>query len=264
MPATLRQPASDLPPALARQRLNEKGIWCLGLAARDEQLYRDYMASYYALVEEIDHWVGEIFATLEQEGLLENTIVIYASDHGDFVGAHGMVEKCALGHNVYEETLRVPLIWYWKGHFPEGYVCSDLVGLIDLYPTLVELLGLELPQMPYGLQGVSLAGTLLDRVPAGREWIVSENWNQASVITSDRKLGIWLDPGPVKRDYRSFGPMLFRREEDPHETRNAVHDPEEQKHVDRLRGYYEEFVRQIPADGKLQMMNLVSNRNKKR
>lgn len=264
MPATLRQPASDLPPALARQRLNEKGIWCLGLAARDEQLYRDYMASYYALVEEIDHWVGEIFATLEQEGLLENTIVIYASDHGDFVGAHGMVEKCALGHNVYEETLRVPLIWYWKGHFPEGYVCSDLVGLIDLYPTLVELLGLELPQIPYGLQGVSLAGTLLDRVPAGREWIVSENWSQASVITSDRKLGIWLDPGPVKRDYRSFGPMLFRREEDPHETRNAVHDPEEQKHVDRLRGYYEEFVRQIPADGKLQMMNLVSNRNKKR
>lgn len=263
MPPSFRQPATELPPALARQRTNEKGIWCLGLAAKDEQLYRDYMASYYALVEEIDHWVGEIFAALEEEGLAENTIVIYASDHGDFVGAHGMIEKCALGHNVYEETLRIPLICYWKGKFPEGYASDELVGLIDLFPTLVELAGLKLPKMSYPPQGMSLAKPLLKQKSVGRDWIVSENWSQAAVITSDRKLGIWLDPAPVTRDFRSFGEMLFRREDDPAEIRNVFHDPDERRQIAKLRKYYEKFIREVPAHGKEEMKKILSDKKHK-
>lgn len=221
------------------------------------------MASYYALVEEIDHWVGEIFAALEEEGLAENTIVIYASDHGDFVGAHGMIEKCALGHNVYEETLRIPLICYWKGKFPEGYASDELVGLIDLFPTLVELVGLKLPKMSYPPQGMSLAKPLLKQKSVGRDWIVSENWSQAAVITSDRKLGIWLDPAPVNRDFRSFGEMLFRREDDPAEIRNVFHDPDERRQIAKLRKYYEKFIREVPAHGKEEMKKILSDKKHK-
>lgn len=132
MPESLRQPAGELPPMLADLRKSKTGIWCLGLAAEDEQLYRDYIGAYYALVTEIDAHVGEIFAELEKTGLAENTIVVYASDHGDFVGAHGMIEKAVLGHNVYEETLQVPMMFYWKGKLPAGYKNNDLVGLIDI------------------------------------------------------------------------------------------------------------------------------------
>ena len=121
-----------------------------------------------------------------------------------------MIEKAALGHNVYEETLRVPLMFFWKGKFPAGYRNDDLVGLIDLYPTIMELTGSKQPQSIYKLQGQSLAKTVTAKKHTNRKYIVSENYSQASVITKDYKLGIMLDPTTAapNRDYRQFGNIL--------------------------------------------------------
>lgn len=252
MPASLHEDASNLPPMLAAQRGSERGIWCLGLASQDEQLYRDYIVAYYALVEEIDYWVGEIFDELEKTGLDENTIVIYASDHGDFVGRHGMIEKAAAGHNVYEETLRVPLMFYWKDKLDGGQRSEDLAGLIDLYPTLVDLIGLELPEMNIAPQGISLKENLVKSTPLDREYMVSENWFQASVITKDYKLGIWLDSNPIypTRDYRAWGDMLFNYENDPYEMDNIYRQPSMVPKINELRSYYKEFTEAIPDTGK--------------
>jgi arylsulfatase A-like enzyme len=258
MPATLHQPSTELPPLLARQRASEKGIWCLGLAAKDEQLYRDYMTAYYALVEEIDHWIGEIMRELEESGLAENTIVVYLSDHGDFVGSHGMVEKCAMGHNVYEETLRVPLLFCGSG-IAAGGINSELTGLIDVYPTLADMAGLKLPD-EVKLQGVSLAGALTGGKGPGREYIVSENWSQAAVITADHKLGIWLDPAPIPRDFRSFGDMLFDRVDDPAEIENVCE--EEPAIVEKLRGFYKDFCASVPDKGKQQARAQFASKSK--
>ena len=260
MPATLHQPADQLPPMLAALRKNEKGIWCLGKAAQDEQLYRNYIGAYYALVQEIDHWVGEIFRALEENGLAENTIVVYTTDHGDFVGAHGMIEKAALGHNVYEETLRVPLIFWWSGHLATGYRSKDLVELLDIYPTLVELTGIALPELKYPLQGISLRRNLMTGKPVKRTYTVSENWSQATVITRDEKLGIWLDPKPVSRDYRAFGPMLFERATDPGEVNNLAADPARAATVKRLTSFYEDFCKRISDLGKEEMKIILSTK----
>lgn len=256
MPESMRQPADQLPPMLAALRTSKNGIWCLGLAAGDEQLYRDYIGAYYALVTEIDALIGEIFAELEKAGMAENTIVIYSSDHGDFVGAHGMIEKAALGHNVYEETLQVPLMFYRKGKYPAGYRNDDLVGLIDLYPTLLELAGIPQPKTNYPLQGISLANTILKKAPIKRKYMISENWSQAAVITKDYKLGIMLDPtvAASKRDYRNFGDMLFERKSDPFEVNNRIHAPELQPVVKQLKQYYAEFEKTISDEGKKQMV----------
>jgi arylsulfatase A-like enzyme len=256
MPESMHQPADQLPPMLADLRKSKNGIWCLGLAAEDEQLYRDYIGAYYALVTEIDALIGEIFAELEKTGMAENTIVIYASDHGDFVGAHGMIEKAAMGHNVYEETLQVPMMFYWKGKFPAGYKNDDLVGLIDIYPTLLELTGIRQPATKYPLQGISLAKTLTKKIPTKRKYIVSENWSQATVITKDHKLGIMLDPtvAAAKRDYRSFGDMLFERKTDPFELNNLINEPQLQPVAEQLRRYYAEFEKTISDEGKKQMV----------
>jgi len=255
MPESLHQPANELPPMLADLRKSKNGIWCLGLAAEDEQLYRDYIGSYYALVTEIDARVGEIFAELEKTGMTENTIIIYASDHGDFVGAHGMIEKAALGHNVYEETLQVPMLFFWKGKFQSGYKSNDLVGLIDIYPTLMELAGIKRPACNYPLQGISLAKTLTKKASTKRKYMVSENWSQASVITKDYKLGIMLDPtvAASKRDYRSFGNMLFERETDAYEVKNQINSAELSPVVKKLKGYYSNFEKTISAEGKNEM-----------
>ncbi len=256
MPESLHQPADELPPMLSALRKSKTGIWCLGLAAEDEQLYRNYIGSYYALVSEIDTKVGEIFAELEKTGMAENTIVVYTSDHGDFVGGHGMIEKAAMGHNVYEETLRVPMMFFWKKKFPAGYKNEDLVGLIDLYPTLMELTGSQRPKSEYKLQGISLAKTLIKKQPTDRKYIVSENWSQATVVTKDYKLGIWLDPTVVaaNRDYRSFGNMLFERKTDKNEVINRFKSPEFESVKLKLMNYFSDFEKTISDSGKQEMI----------
>lgn len=259
MPESLRQPADQLPPMLADLRKSKTGIWCLGLAAEDEQLYRDYVGAYYALVTEIDALIGNIFAELEKQGMAENTIVIYSSDHGDFVGAHGMIEKASMGHNVYEETLQVPMLFYWKGKLPAGYKNNDLVGLIDIYPTLMDLAGIKRPACNYPLQGISLAKTLTKKAKVKRDYIVSENWSQATIITKEHKLGIMLDPtiAAPKRDYRSFGNMFFERKTDPLEINNKINAVEFAPEIKKLMNYYADFQKRISDEGRLEMIENV-------
>jgi arylsulfatase A-like enzyme len=185
--------------------------------------------------------------------LRDNTIVIYASDHGDFVARHGMIEKCAVSHNVYEETLRVPLIISWPKRFQQGTTCNSLAELVDLYPTLVELLGLQRPADAPALAGRSLVPTLAEGKPTGRLYAVSENWSQSTVITERYKLGTWIDPTPryAQRDFRQkFPDMLFDREKDPQELVNLAGKPEYAAVEARLRGHLAEWASRTSQEGK--------------
>lgn len=251
-PVTLNKSPDTLPPALREWHEGKNKVWRLDKAAEDEQLFRFYIASYYALVTEIDHHIGRIMQALDEEGLLENTIVVYTSDHGEFVGRHGMVEKCAIGHNVYEDTLKVPLIISWPDTLEKGQVVDELVELFDLYSTLLELAGTELPYTKYGIDAKSLTATLTGGKSEKRKYIVSENWSQAAVITENHKLGIWLDPTEYARqwDFRSFGDMLFDRNEDPNEINNLAGVAEYSEIEKQLRAYYDEFKQKVPAIGK--------------
>jgi len=252
-PATLEQPADQLPPLLQSWRHNDGGgIWCLGKAAKDEQLYRNYIASYYALVEEIDHWVGEIFAELDRDGLAKNTIVIFTSDHGDFVGSHGMIEKCATGHNVYEATLRIPLIFVWDDHVKKGVRSEDLTGLLDIYPTLADMCSLKMPKLKWPMSGTSLKANLTEGQKLDRKYLVSENWSQSTVITPDYKLGTWLEvPKQIaNRDYRSFGDMFFDRAKDPGEVDNAFKESKYAAQIKQLEAYRDEFYARTSDLGK--------------
>jgi arylsulfatase A-like enzyme len=251
-PATLNQSPDSLPPALKDWHEGKNRVWRLDKAAKDEQLFRFYIASYYALVTEIDYHIGIIMKALEEEGLLENTIVVYTSDHGDFVGRHGIIEKCAIGHNFYEETLRVPLIVSQPERIKQGQVIDDLVEMFDLYPTLLELAGIKPPNTILGIDATSLTATLITAKATKQKYIISENWSQASVITDKHKLGIWLDPTAYAagRDFRYFGDMLFDRERDPSEINNLIGNPKYAEVEMHLRGYFDDFVKRIPATGK--------------
>ncbi len=247
MPATLRQPFEELPPMLQEQHCGKNRVWRIDLARQDEQIYRDYLAAYYALVEEIDDHVGEILKALEATGQLENTIIVYTSDHGDFVGAHGMVEKCAPGHNVYEETLRVPMIISWPGKILAGRVSEELVQLVDLYPTLLALSGVPAAPAKHPLQGKSLASHLIQGTPVGRMYLVSENWSQSTVITDRYKLGVWMKPENSNyTDYRSFGDQLFDQQKDPGEVCNLAKHLDSEIIEQKLRSYLDEWITQIP------------------
>ncbi len=265
-PPSLNQPTETLPPALQAWRHGKNRVWRLDKALKDEQLFRFYIASYYALVTEIDHHVGTIMKALEEEGQLENTIVVYTSDHGDFVGRHGMVEKCAVGHNVYEETLQVPLIVCHPGVVKQRQRCNDLVEMFDLYPTLLDMAGIKPPTTKLGCDATSLAPTLSAGKATKRKYIVSENWSQASVITERYKLGIWLDPTAyaAARDFRSFGDMLFDRREDPDEISNVIDRPEYAIIQKQLRDYFDDFTSRVAATGKDEIVKRTESKMRKR
>jgi arylsulfatase A-like enzyme len=112
-----------------------------------EQLY-GVMAVYYGMVRFIDDGVGQILDALDSLGLRENTIVVFCSDHGDFMGEHSMQRK---GGVFYDCLTRVPLIVAWPGQIPTGRRDDSLVNLIDVVPTLLQLQGIASPASVQGL-----------------------------------------------------------------------------------------------------------------
>lgn len=255
-PASLYEPKQNIPPMMQSIRNGDNKVWNVDKAFADEQIWRNYLGAYYALVTEIDHCVGKILEALDEAGIADETIVIYTSDHGDFVGNHGMVEKAAAGQNVYEDILNIPLIVRYPGNKQKGKRTAELVSLVDIYPTLAELLDLKMPQLKYPLQGQSFAGTLTKGKPMKREYFVSESWSQATVITKEYKLGIMLDPTDYARkfDYRLFGDQFFVREEDSLEIKNQIRNDVYRTEIEKHRNYYQDFASQIPDIGKQEII----------
>ena len=247
MPPGFEQAVADLPPMFQKRRVVKDLPWGLAAAHEDQQLFRDAIAAYYAGVDEIDDCAGTILDALDDLGLRDDTIVIYAADHGEFAGAHGIMEKIAQGHNVYEDTLRVPLLVRMPGTVRGGVVSTDLVELVDLYPTLMELCGATRPDSAYELVGRSLVSHLTAGVPVGRTHAFSENWSQSAVIGERYKLGRWIEPPNPAVDFRAHGDMLFDREEDPYELVNRYGDPALAGVRAELESALERFVARVPA-----------------
>ncbi len=115
------------------------------LGARNEEIdeLRGLLAAYYGMVHFLDDGVGQILDALERTGLREKTIVVFCSDHGDFVGEHRMQCK---GGVFYDALVRVPLIISWPGQIPQGQRDDSMVNLVDIVPTLFHLQGMEIPR----------------------------------------------------------------------------------------------------------------------
>jgi len=261
-PASLYEPKENLPPMMQSIRDGGNKVWNVNKAFADEQLWRNHIGAYYALVTEVDHCVGEILNALDEAGISEETIVIYTSDHGDFAGNHGMVEKSAAGQNVYEDILNIPLIIHYPGNKQNGKRTAELVSLVDIYPTLADLLGLKLPEMKYPLQGLSFANTLTRGKPLKREYFVSESWSQATVITRDYKLGMMIDPTDYARkfDFRAFGDQFFVRANDSLEVNSQIQNEKYIADIQRLKKYYKEFSSEISGVGKEEVISNFKNK----
>ena len=117
--------------------------------------YRKHIKDYYAAITGVDEQFGRILKALEEEGLDENTIVVFTSDHGDCVGTHKMVTK----NNYYEESYHIPLLI----RYPEKLKPREeklLISVPDYYPTLLDLMGLK-KSIPEKVEGVSFADYLI-------------------------------------------------------------------------------------------------------
>ena len=103
----------------------------------DPEKIKYMTANYYAFVKEIDVWLGQILDKVDALGLADNTLIIFTSDHGEMLGAHGMREKNVF----YEESVHVPLMIRFPGRIKRGTVVSEPVSHIDLHATITDYLG---------------------------------------------------------------------------------------------------------------------------
>jgi len=188
---------------------------------------REYLRCYLGMVEKVDDEVGRILARLEELGRLDDTLIVFLSDHGDMNGAHGVVGK---GINFpYEEIARVPLVLRLPGVVDAGRRVETLVEGVDLLPTLLELCGLPVPP---DVQGESLVPLLGGREHRERAAFLenssrTRSYSQRTVRTDEWKLCYsFRDPGPHRASYvLRWAPELYCLARDPREERDLGGDP---------------------------------------
>ncbi len=188
----------------------------------DDEL-RAAIRGYYGNVSQMDANVGRVFDTLRDLGLDKNTVVVYTSDHGEMAGAHRMWTK----HNMYEQSVRVPLIVRMPDLTAAGSNRQHLVAQVDLLPTLADLCGFETPA---GMDGRSFASSVRGERHAAREFAYSEYYFCRRVFTADDR---FVGKPPIlmvrtdrwKLNYLSWDRSeLFDMQNDPGEFRNAIDD----------------------------------------
>lgn len=125
-----------------------------------DEHFRGALATYYGMIAFIDDQLGRILATLDEQGVRDDTLVIFTSDHGEYMGEHRLIGK---SNAFYDCLTRVPLVVSWPGRLPEGATRDELVSLIDVMPTVLRLVGVPVPS---AVQGQPLPGlTDADAVP---------------------------------------------------------------------------------------------------
>jgi arylsulfatase A-like enzyme len=140
-----------------------------GTVGRTNEAHLDYLRH----VTGADENLGRLLRTLDDLGLSDDTVVVYASDNGFYLGEHGLGDKRSL----YEESLRIPLLVRYPRLVPKGATIDEMVLNIDLAPTLLELAGVPVPRE---IQGMSWVPLLTGRKPAWRQSFLVEYFYEAN------------------------------------------------------------------------------------
>ena len=183
--------------------------------------YQRYMHDYTATVRAVDESVGRLLDYLEKEGLAENTIVVYSSDQGFFLGEHGWFDK----RWIFEESLRTPLLVRWPGVSRPGGVSKDLVSTLDFAQTFLDAAGLPAPGE---MQGRSLRPILAGNRPA--DWRTAFYYQYFEWPTPHRvrpHYGVVTDRYKLVHFFGTADDYweLYDTEKDPRELRNVLTDP---------------------------------------
>ena len=204
--------------------------------SEDEEIswrYQRYIKDYHRVVASIDDNVGRVLDYLDEHGLTEDTMVVYTSDQGFFLGDHGWFDK----RFMYEESLTMPLLIRYPAEIPAGSVRADMALNVDFAPTFLDTAGLPVPEF---MQGASLRELFSGSAPDDwqtsmyyRYWMHRDRdhniWAHYGVRTHTHKLiYFYNDPlGQLGANGPSDPPEweLFDLTADPFETNNVIDDP---------------------------------------
>jgi len=193
---------------------------------RDEIL--DAMQGYYGNIACCDEWFGEVLDTLDKQGIRDDTLILFTADHGEMFYDHTLWTK----YTFFEQSVHVPFIASWKGVLPEKRRCDALIEHVDLYPTLMDLAGIDTPA---SVEGTSFINTLQGKTDTHREFVRSEFGSDLEMLMQFDGRFKYIDNGD------DTPPELYDLKTDPREITNIASDPQYKpqlgKHIAELRNW---------------------------
>ena len=193
--------------------------------------WKRFISTYQLLIENTDRLMGQLLASLEEQGLDENTIVIFTTDHGEMAGSHQLIAKTTF----YEESSKIPIIIkYPKLIQPSSVNDSALVGTVDLMPTLLDLAGVKIPE---GLDGRSFKREILQP---------NNDYSDFEMLFSQNQFGRMVRFEHFKyvrsQVYGKNYEILFDLRNDPQESKNLSIDPQYKDFLNRGRMLLDEWM----------------------
>ncbi|MCH8216954.1 MAG: sulfatase [Planctomycetes bacterium] len=192
--------------------------------------YQRYIKNYLRCIDSVDENVGRLLDHLAENGLTENTIVIYSSDQGFYLGEHGWYDK----RWMFEESLKMPFIIRWPGRIQPGTRCEKLIQNIDYVPTFLEVAGVDVPS---DVQGRSL--TPLFAEPDSDAWrksIYYHYYEHGGEHQVPRHEGVRTERYKLINFYSNDGFDLYDLKKDPQEMRDVADDEEYATALTSLKG----------------------------
>ena len=215
--------------------------------------YQRYMQDYLATVQSVDEGVGRLLAFLDGSGLSKNTLVIYTSDQGFFLGDHGLFDK----RFMYEESLRMPFLVRWPARIRPGTKNSAIALNVDFTPTFLDAAGLAVPR---DMQGRSLLPLLTGRTP--RDWRTSmyyRYYHDPGDHNTRAHYGVRTLTHKLIYFWKKDQWELFDLTKDPYELHNLYGEPGQEKLTAALKaellrlkqelGDTDQFANEQPPNG---------------
>ena len=203
-----------------------------------EEQWKDVAAAYLAMVVQVDDGVGQMVQALREKGIYENTLIVFTSDHGEFLGDHGRIQKWMPGQDC---ITNVPCIISYPEKIKGGRVCRALTEAVDVVPTILDFCGIQTPSF---VQGKSLRDLLLGRTENHRDSVLTELFD----TNSQRQTTVRTETH--KYYYHENGTeLLFDLEKDPWELHNAAADQEQQDALNQMRFVMMKRIQQAAYNG---------------
>jgi arylsulfatase A-like enzyme len=198
-----------------------EGFKAQGLSGKELALWKfdRYMKDYLSTIQSVDDGVGEVLDYLDKNGLSDNTIVIYTSDQGFYLGEHGWFDK----RWMYEESFRTPILMRFPKEIKAGTSVDKLVQNIDFAPTFLDYAGIKAPK---DMQGMSVRKVVNGENVKWRDAVYYQYYEYPGEHKVKRHYGIRTERYKLIHFYYDIDKWeLYDLEKDPHEMKNIYDDP---------------------------------------
>ena len=205
--------------------------------------YQRYIKDYLRCIHSVDENVGRVLDYLNESGLAKDTVVIYSSDQGFYLGEHGWFDK----RFMYQESFKTPLIARWPGVTKAGSTCDALVSNLDFAETFLDIAGADIPE---DMQGYSLTPLLKGKKPADwRKSLYYHYYEYPAVHMVNKHEGVFDGRYKLMHFYELDEWELYDLEKDPNELNSIYVDPDYADVVDRLKQELQRLKQQnkVPA-----------------